>query len=104
MASDLPFEMLERIFSLPDPFGYRGELLLDEKQRASLTRGLPDLRCQLVFKAWRQALHPQRWPLARLELEAEEPDDEPAAALWAQRLQPGVQCSSFELCREKKTA
>ena len=50
-----------------------------------------------MCKAWRLALGASRWPLWRLKLVAEQPADAPSAALWAQRLQPGVRQLEIEL-------
>lgn len=59
------------------------------------------LRCQLVCKAWRLALDPRRWPLCQLELEAcVDRDRSPLAApaaLWVQRMRPGVRDLRIEL-------
>ncbi|PRW33187.1 F-box domain-containing [Chlorella sorokiniana] len=77
-AFELPVELLERVFSIGWP-------MLDAEER---------LRCQLVCKTWQQALDPRRWPLQWLELKVEACQDgkpaAPPAALWVQRVRPGV--------------
>lgn len=65
---------------------------------ASAACSRPQLRCQLVCKAWRHALDARRWPLWGLGWHVPDAASEvPPAALWAQRLRPAVRCLSFEL-------
>lgn len=55
------------------------------------------VRCQLVCKAWQHALDPRRWPLLRMALRADAPDEAPAAASWLQRVGPAVRHLQVEL-------
>ena len=57
----------------------------------------PQLRCQLVCTAWRHALDVRRWPLWQLNLQAQDPEEEPAAAMWLDKVRPGVRHLRIEL-------
>ncbi|PRW33307.1 dimethylaniline monooxygenase [Chlorella sorokiniana] len=78
---ELPAEVLERVFSVGRPDRVFAKPLLDAADR---------LRCQLVCKAWRYALDPERWPLGELQLEAQHAAAVPPAALWMQHMRPAV--------------
>ncbi|PRW33212.1 toll-like receptor 3 [Chlorella sorokiniana] len=97
MASELPAELLERIFSVGWPHWESGEPLLTGKQR---------VRCQLVCKAWRHALDVRRWPLWRLTIQSgvhiELAPGAPPAAQWLRRVRPGVRCLEIQLGFEQE--
>lgn len=50
-----------------------------------------------MSKAWRHALSPRRWPLWQLQLLSWDGAAPPPAALWLQRVRPGVRRLEIEL-------
>lgn len=129
LASELPAELLERIFNASQPSGPSGLVLslrdlvrpgssagfpsfgCSRRRRlprrtasdAAFRPGLLQMCCQLVCKSWLHALVTGRLTVQQLYLAAGAPEDVPRRALWVQRLRPAVRELTIDLgCKSPK--